>query len=118
MIRRDWLKRQVEILAQALGSVLGLKRKGEIQAALAAIETSVQRTCGMSGQLALALPLEEFIKLACRGEDPSPELLSAMADIFREWASLLNTQERRAEAASALARAQELVELAESRRPS
>ena len=94
MIRRDLFKRHVEILAQALGSVLGLKSKGEIQAAVAALEAAIHKACGMSAKLALGLPLEEFISLACRGEEPSSELLSALARLFREWAGLLETQGR------------------------
>lgn len=115
MIRRDWFKHHVDIMAQALGSVLGLKNKGEIQAATATLEAAIHKAFGMSGKLAIGLPLEEFISLACRGEEPSSEFLSALAKLFREWAGLLETQGRPAEAASALARAQALFQLAESK---
>lgn len=114
MIQRDWFKRHLEILAQALGSVLGLKGKGEVQAAAAAIEAAIQKAFGMNGKLALGLRLEDFLSLACRGEEPSPELLSAMARLFNEWAGLLETQGRRAEAALSLARGQTLLHLSES----
>ena len=115
MIRRDWFKRHVEIMAQALGAVLGLKSKGDIQAAAAAIEAAIPKAFGMGGKLALGLPIEEFITLACRGEEPSAEFLSASAKLFREWAGLLETPGRATEAAAALARAQALLQLAESR---
>jgi hypothetical protein len=112
MIRRDWFKRHVEILAQALGVALGLKKKGEATAAVAVIEAAVRSTFGLSGTLALGLSLKEFLSLACRGEKPSPELLSTLAELFREWAGLLEKEGRAAEAASALGRAVELSQLA------
>jgi hypothetical protein len=112
MIRRDWFKRQIDIVVQALGLVLGLKQKGEIQASIGALEAAVLKAFGMSGPLALGLPLDEFISLACRGESPSPELLSALADFFREWGGLLAAQGRGAEAAAAADRAEALRQLA------
>lgn len=112
MIRRDWFKRQVEILAQALGVVLGLKQKGDIQASVAAIETAIQQAFGLSGKLALGLPLEELLAFACRGVKPSSELLSGLAKLFGEWAELLDAQGSADQAALARERAQALIERA------
>ena len=61
MIKRDWFKRQIEILAQALGIVLGLKQKGDIQGSIAEIETAIQKAFGMSGKLALGFGIDEFL---------------------------------------------------------
>lgn len=112
MIRRDWFKRQVEILAQALGVVLGLKQKGDIQASVAAIETAIQQAFGLSGKLALALPLEELISFACRGVKPSAELLSGLAKLFSEWADLLEASGSADQATLARERAKALSERA------
>lgn len=118
MIRRDWFKNHVEIMARALSAVLGLKSQGDIQAAASTLEVSLNKAIGMSAKLALALPLEEVLSLACRGQEPSCEFLSTLAKLFHEWAGLLETQGRTAEAASAQARAQALLQLAESSRKS
>lgn len=107
MIRSDWFKRQVDVLVRALAGALGLKQKGELPAALAALEGSIQQAFGMSGQLALGLPLEDFLSFATRGVAPSPELFKALADLFNEWAVLLRSQGRAAEADLALARSRE-----------
>lgn len=115
MIRRDWFKRHLEMIAQALGVALGLKEKGEVQAAIASIEASIQEAFGMSAKLALGLPLHEFIKFACRGEAPPPELLALLEKTFLEWAELLTAAGRTGEAALARARAQEVVLMRESR---
>ncbi|MBI5242808.1 MAG: hypothetical protein HY922_03870 [Elusimicrobia bacterium] len=115
MIRSDWFKRHIEIIVQALAAVLGLKRQGEIQTAIATLEEAVRKAFGMSGQLALGLPLQEFISLSCRGEEPSAEFLSTLAKLFLEWADLLEKQGRADEAALALSRGQELLQLAESK---
>ncbi|MBI5883726.1 MAG: hypothetical protein HZB91_11555 [Elusimicrobia bacterium] len=112
MIHRDWFKRHLEILTQALGAVLGLKAKGDIQAAAAAIETAIQKAFGMSGKLALGLQFGDFISLACKGEEPSAELLSAMSKLFQEWAELLEAQGRTAEASLSRTRGQAILELA------
>jgi hypothetical protein len=114
MIRSDWFKRQVDILVRSLAAALGLKNKGEIPAALSTLEYSIQQAFGMSGQLALGLPLEDFLSFASRNVSPSPELLSTLADLFREWAALLKAQGRTAEADMALARSQELSQRAAS----
>lgn len=110
MIKRDWFKRQIEILAQVLAVVLGLKEKGDIQGSIAEIETAVQKAFGMSGKLALGLGAEDFLSLACRGDKPTPELLSTLAGLFQEWGALLEIQGLSADAASARARAQELLD--------
>ena len=112
MIRSDWFKRQLAIVAQALAVVLGLKEKGDIQAAAATLEAAAQKAFGMSGQLALGLPIDEFVSLACRGDAPAPELLTTLADFFREWGGLFEIQGRKAEAAAAADRAQALLKLA------
>lgn len=109
MIRRDWFKAKVEAVAQGLGVVLGLRKKGDILGSAAAMEAVVQEAFGMSGVMALGLPLEQFVFLAFRGEKPSPELLSKVGELFLEWASLLEAQGRSAEAASARARSQGLL---------
>ncbi|MCX5794273.1 MAG: hypothetical protein NTY77_02100 [Elusimicrobia bacterium] len=114
MIQRDWFMNHIEIMVKALSAVLGLKNKGEIQAAAAALEAAIHKAFGISEKLALALPLEEVLPLACRGQAPSSEFLSTLASLFREWAGLLETQGRPAEAAAALSRAQALLQLAQS----
>ena len=111
MIRRDWFKRHVEILAQALAAALALKKKGDIPGSVAAIEDAVQKTFGVNGKLALNLSLEDFLAFACRGTEPSPELLSALGDLFQGWADSLKAQGSTAAAALALARARALREL-------
>ena len=111
MIRRDWFKRHLEMIAQALGVALGLKEKGEIQAAIASIETSIKEAFGISGKLAIGLPLHEFIKFACRGEEPPPELLAMLEKTFNEWAELLTAVGRVGEATLARTRAQEVVKM-------
>ncbi|MEK7746433.1 MAG: hypothetical protein AAB576_07195 [Elusimicrobiota bacterium] len=116
MIKRDWFKRQIEILAQALGAALGLKGRGDIQGSIAEIETAIQKAFGMSGRLALGFSLEDFLSLACRGDRPTPELLSTLAGLFQEWGALLEAQGSAAEAAAARERAQDLLRLAEAER--
>ncbi|MBI3297851.1 MAG: hypothetical protein HYZ75_06795 [Elusimicrobia bacterium] len=104
-IRREWFKRHLEILTQALGTVLGLKGRGEVQASIAALESALEKAFGMNGQLALAFPLEQFLSLALRGEKASPELLDALSRLFTEYAALLESSGRNSEAASARERA-------------
>ena len=111
MIQRDWFEQHIEILAQAIGAALGLKEKGEIQASIAGIETAVQKIFGMSPKLALNLPLNDFIKLTCRGEEPSPKLLSTLAKLFQEWADLLKAAGRDQDAELARIRAREAAQL-------
>ncbi|HVE12831.1 MAG TPA: hypothetical protein VNI01_05515 [Elusimicrobiota bacterium] len=112
VIRRDWFKRQVSILAQALGAALGLRKKGDVEASLQAFENALHEAFGMNGKLALALPLESFLSLACRGEAPDPELLSSLAELFREWGDALAERGLAADAAAARSRAQELLKRA------
>ncbi|MDD5627547.1 MAG: hypothetical protein PHU21_00665 [Elusimicrobia bacterium] len=112
MIRHDWFKRQVDILAQAIGAVLGLRGRGDIQASISAIESTIRKTFGMDGKLALTLSPEDFLSLACRGERPSTKLLSKLADLFGEWAELLQAQGSSSEAAAALARVTKFRQLA------
>ena len=107
MIRRDWFKQQIEIMAQALGSALGLKAKGDIQAAIESTEAAFSKVFGMNGRLALGLPLDQFIPLACRGEKPSEEFLAALAKAFSGWADLLKAGGRDVEASVAYKRAEE-----------
>jgi len=113
MIHRDWFKHHVEIMMQALAAILGLKAKGATQAASEACKAALQKAFGMDGKLALVLPLDELMSLGCRGQSPSPEFLAAAAKLFQEWAGLLETQGRPAEAAAAAARAQALLQIKE-----
>ncbi|MBI5624403.1 MAG: hypothetical protein HY924_11550 [Elusimicrobia bacterium] len=115
MIHRDWFKRQLEVIVQALGTVLGLKAEGEVQTAAAAVEAAVQKAFGMSSNLALGLRIEDFLTLACRGEEPTAEFLSGMAKLFAEWAGLLDAQGRPAEAALSKSRSQTLADLAQAK---
>ncbi|HAH08233.1 MAG TPA: hypothetical protein DCM05_17195 [Elusimicrobia bacterium] len=112
MIRSDWFKRQLDVLVAALAAAIGLKQKGDVPGALAALDASIRQAFGMSGQLALGLPLEDFLNFATRGVAPTPELLDALSGLFKEWASLLQAQGRAPEAELALARSQELSERA------
>ena len=106
-IRREWFKRQIDVLAQALAAALGFKRKGQAQAAQTSIETALRDAFGMDPRLALGMPLDQFIELACRGEAPAPELLSHLADLFGEWAELLSAAGRNGDAAMARQRLEE-----------
>ena len=106
-IRREWFKRQIDVLARALASALGFKKKGETQAAQTSIETALRDAFGMDPRLALGMPLDQFIEFACRGEAPAPELLTHMADLFREWAELLSAAGREGDAALARQRLEE-----------
>ena len=115
MIRRDWLQSMVDVLTQALGAALGLKKKGDIQTAAATMEGSIQKAFGMNPKLALGLPLKEFISLGCRGDKPPAEVLLSLSKVFGEWAGLLQAQGRRGEAAMALVRAEELLQLANAK---
>ena len=106
-IRRDWYKNKVDILAQVAATVLGLKGKGAVQEAAVKLEEAFRSAFGVDAKLALALPLADFLALACRGLPPSPEVAAALAGFFADWAELLETSGRRAEAASARDRAAE-----------
>ncbi|MDE2291845.1 MAG: hypothetical protein KGL53_07160 [Elusimicrobia bacterium] len=114
MIRRDWFKRHVEVLAQCLGTVLGLRKKGEVQEAAAVLETSLQKAFGLGAPLCLGLPLEEFLRLACRGVPPSAEFLETLSGVFAAWGELFAAQARPEDAAAAQARADELAAMARS----
>lgn len=105
MIRRDWFKRHVEILAQVAGTVLGLKKAGQVQQAEAEAARSFQQLFGMDGRLALALPFKDFLDFAFRGVKPSGEVLAALAAHFESWAGLLEAAGRADEAALARERA-------------
>lgn len=104
-IRRDWFKRHVETLAQAAGTVLGLKRAGQVRQAEAEAAQSFRQVFGMDARLALALPLKDFLDLAFRGVRPSGEALAALAGHFELWADLLEASGRADEAALARERA-------------
>ena len=104
-IRRDWFKNKVDILAQAAGAVLGLKGKGEVLQAAVKLEEAFRSAFGMDPKLALALPLEDFLKMACRDVAPSPELLASLAGFFDDWAEVLEAAGRKDEAALARERA-------------
>ena len=118
MIKREWFRRQIEIIAQAVGTVLGLKQKGDIQAAIEQAESTIKKVCGMDAKLALGLDVKDVVSLACRDEEPTPEFLSSLAGLFVEWAELLESQGRAAEAGAARERAQALRALAgEQRQP-
>jgi hypothetical protein len=106
-IRRDWFKRQVDILAQAIGTVLALRKKGEIQGAEANLEEAVKKAFGMSGKLALGLPFDDFLGFVCRGELASAPLLADLARLFDQWAAALEETGRAPEAAQARRRAEE-----------
>jgi hypothetical protein len=108
MLRSDWFERQLEIIVAAVAAALGLKKKGETPAAVARLEADLGKAFGMSPRLALGLPLADFLKLAGRGEAPTPELLNGLADAFACWAELLGDGGRAAEAALARQRAEEL----------
>ncbi|MBI5202045.1 MAG: hypothetical protein HY925_10700 [Elusimicrobia bacterium] len=112
MIRRDWYKRHVEILAQAIGNMLGLKQRGETQAAIAAAEKAVREAFGMDGKLALGLSLEQVLFFACRGEKATPELLATLADLFSAWGEALDAAGRSEDARRAAERTIELRRLA------
>lgn len=112
MIRRDWTKRHIEIMAQAIGAILGLKAKGETQGAIAAAEKAVRDAFGMNGKLALDLPLEQVLFFACRGEKASPELLASLAELFDAWAGALQAHGRDADSVRARKRAAEFRRLA------
>jgi hypothetical protein len=111
MIRRDWFEERIEILAQALAAALGLKAKGDVQAAIENSEAAFSKAFGMKAGLALGLPLEQFLGFACRGEKPTPEFLAALAKMFSEWAAILKAGGREAEAAMAQQRSQECLVL-------
>lgn len=88
-IRRDYFKTKVDILAQVGASLLGLKGKGTVQEAAAKLEEAFRQAFGFDSKLALALPFDGFLKLACRDVKPSPELLSSLAKHFDDWAEAL-----------------------------
>lgn len=106
-IRRDWFKEQVEVLVQALGAALGLKKKGEVQAAVERADDGFHKAFGMNGRLAIGLPFDQFLFLALRGETPSEERLAALAAAFKEWGEVLEAAGRQAEADAAFKRAEE-----------
>jgi hypothetical protein len=106
-IEHDWLKKYIAIMAQILGTAAGLHKKGQVKEALAAVEEGVRKAYGLTGGLALALPFQEFLTLALRGEKPTPELLAGMAELFEAWSRLLQEAGRPAEAAAAKQRAAE-----------
>ena len=112
MIRRDWYKRQVEIMAQAIGTMLGLRQKGDTQAAIAAAEKAVRDAFGMDGKLALGLSLEQVLFFACRGQKASPELLSSLAELICAWGEALDAAGRSEDARRAAERTIELRRLA------
>ena len=100
-IRRDYFKNKVDIFAQAAGAVLGLKGKGEVLQAAVKLEEAFRQAFGFDARLALALPFDDFLKMACRDVKPSPELLAALARFFSDWAYLLESQGRPDDAAMA-----------------
>lgn len=106
-IRRDWIKRQVETLAQALGAALGLKAKGEVQAAVESLESAIKKSFGSDARFLLGLPFEQFLFFACRGETPSAEELAELARVFDEFAALLTAAGRAGEADLARRRAED-----------
>lgn len=91
--------------------MLGLKAKGDVQAAVAEAESAVRRAFGLDGKLALGLPLEQVLFLACRGEKPTPELLTALSELFRAWADSLSADGRTEDATRAREKAAALITL-------
>lgn len=104
-IRRDYFKTKVDILAQVAATLLGLKGKGAVQEAAVKLEEAFRRAFGFDSRLALALPFEDFLKLACRDVKPSPELLASLAKHFDAWAEALEGSGRPDVAALARERA-------------
>jgi hypothetical protein len=107
MIRRDWFEQRIEILSQAIAAALGLKAKGDVQAAIVNMENAFTKAFGMNVELALGFPFDQFLSFACRGEKPTPELLEAMAKTFAAWSDVLKAAGRDADAALAHERSQE-----------
>lgn len=107
-IEQDWVKRLVATLAEAIGAALGLKKKGEERQAADVLAKGVEKALGMNARLALGLPLDDFLRLACRGEEPKAQVLAALADAFEQWAGLLDGSGQPQWAAAARARAREL----------
>lgn len=106
-LQRDWFKSTIDLLVAALGAMLARKKKGEIEAAVAEADGAILKAFGVSGKLALGLTLKDFMMFACRGEEPSPELLQTLSKLFTEWADLLDAAGRTQDAALARARARE-----------
>lgn len=104
-IRRDWFRHKVELLAQAAGVVLGLRRKGAVLEAAVKLEEAFRSAFGMDPKLALAFPFEDFLKMVCRDVAPSPELLASLAGFFEDWAEVLEAAGRPGDAALARERA-------------
>ena len=74
MLREDYLQRMVRQLAQALARVLGLRRRGETEAALEALESAMASLAGLhprtveaSDPAVLAALLREPVRLAALG---------------------------------------------------
>ena len=104
-IRRDYFKAKVDILAQAAATLLGLKGRGAVLEDAVKLEEAFRQAFGFDGRLALALPFEEFLKMACRDVKPSPELLAALAKHFSDWADVLEASGKADVAALARERA-------------
>lgn len=69
------------------------------------LEEAFRQAFGFDARLGLALPFEDFLKMACRDVKPSPELLASLAKHFEDWAEVLELSGRSSDAALARERA-------------
>ena len=88
MIRRDYLVRMVQELAQALARILFLKKTQDYPTALQEIERVLAKFWSLTGDQIKSFSVEEWIALCRQEAGAMGDKLIALADLLREQALL------------------------------
>jgi hypothetical protein len=100
MIRRDYVMRLVQEMAQILATVRSLKQRREFEQAIAEVDGALRQVGDVGANV---LSLEEWIS-ACRKHDQAaPGLMISIADLFNEQSEILALQNTAAGQPRALA---------------
>ncbi|MCQ4088731.1 DUF6483 family protein [Saccharibacillus sp. JS10] len=84
MLRKDYLTRMIEEMAEAVGSILGLRRQQKSEEALEELDGLLKRNFRISEQMLRSLPPEELIQLFRQRDSVDAESLQLLARVLQE----------------------------------
>lgn len=105
MLQDDHLIRMINLTISALLRIVGLKKSGEYEDAMALIDISFEQLTGLRAEVAKGLDDEALYDLLTRGEELDTRRLELVADLLLHEGDIFAAQERRAESQADYARA-------------
>lgn len=105
MFSQDYIIRQIRHATAALATILGLAKTGQFQAALQAIDQTLEELVGLSPSLVKGMDDQSLLNLLTTHAGPSSERLVVVAELFKAEGDILLAQKCGPQSVASYARA-------------